>query len=191
MPRLIVGLGNPGSAYQQTRHNLGFMVMDVLAARLGTAFQFEKRWNSHLAKLPGGWLLKPQTYMNLSGRAVAGLARFHKIPNQEILVVCDDVDLPIGRLRLRPSGSAGGHNGLKSIIESLGGVDFPRLKIGIGAGSGRPAGGRLTGHVLGQFSEDEKAAVAIAVERAAEAVLTALKDGLSTAMNLFNRKDNS
>ncbi len=188
MPRLVAGLGNPGLSYQDTRHNIGFMVMDALAVRLGAAFQNEKRWNSHAAKFAGGWLLKPQTYMNLSGRAVAGLARFHKVPAQEVLVVCDDVDLPLGRLRLRPSGSAGGHNGLKSIIECLGGSDFPRLKVGIGADNGRPGGDRLSGHVLGKFSADEQATVAIAVERATEAVLTALKDGLGAAMNLFNRK---
>lgn len=190
-PRLVAGLGNPGASYQDTRHNIGFMVMDALAARLGAAFQNEKRWQSHVAKITGGWLVKPQTYMNLSGRAVAGLARFHKVPAQEILVVCDDVDLPLGRLRLRPAGSAGGHNGLKSLIESLGGSDFPRLKVGIGAESGRPAGERLTGHVLGKFAPDEQAAVASAVERATEAVLAALRDGLGAAMNLFNRKQDS
>ncbi len=190
VPRLIAGLGNPGAAYEQTRHNIGFMVTDAIAARLGAAFQNEKRWQSHVAKFAAGWLQKPQTYMNLSGRAVAGLARFHKIPSQEILVICDDVDLPLGRLRLRPSGSAGGHNGLKSIIESLGGGDFPRLKIGVGAANGRPAGDRLSGHVLGRFDEQEQAEVARVVDRATEAVLTALKDGLGTAMNLFNRKDN-
>ncbi len=192
MPRLVAGLGNPGAAYQDTRHNIGFMVMDVLAVRLGAAFQNEKRWQSHAAKFAGGWLLKPQTYMNLSGRAVAGLARFHKVPTREILVVCDDVDLPLGRLRLRPAGSAGGHNGLKSIIEYLGGSDFPRLKVGIGAeNGGRPAGDRLSGHVLGKFTADEQASVAAAVERATEAVLTALRDGLGAAMNLFNRKQDS
>ena len=189
VPRLVTGLGNPGAAYEQTRHNIGFMVTDVLAARLGSAFQTEKRWHSHVAKIANGWLQKPQTYMNLSGRAVAGLARFHKLAVREVLVVCDDVDLPLGRLRLRPSGSAGGHNGLKSIIEALGSSDFPRLKIGISTGSGRPAGERLSGHVLGRFDASEQAVVAQVVDRAADAVLTALRDGLGAAMNLFNRKD--
>lgn len=192
MPRLIAGLGNPGAAYQDTRHNIGFMVIDALASRLGVRFQNEKRWQSHAAKFDGGWLVKPQTYMNLSGRAVAGIARFHKIPAEEILVVCDDVDLPLGRLRLRPAGSAGGHNGLKSLIENLGGTGFARLKVGIAAATGgRPAGDRLSGHVLGRFTEEEKAAVAQAVDRAADAVLTALRDGLGAAMNLFNRKEDS
>jgi PTH1 family peptidyl-tRNA hydrolase len=97
IPRLIVGLGNPGNSYQDTRHNIGFMVMDVLATRLGTAFQVEKRWESHVAKFSGGFLVKPQTYMNLSGRAVGSVGRFYKITPQETLVVFDDVDLPLGR----------------------------------------------------------------------------------------------
>ena len=189
IPRLIVGLGNPGNSYQDTRHNIGFMVMDVLATRLGTAFQVEKRWESHVAKFTGGFLVKPQTYMNLSGRAVGSVGRFYKITPQETLVVFDDVDLPLGRLRLRASGSAAGHNGLKSLISTLGTDQFPRVKVGIGADSGRPAGDRLVGHVLGRFSEEEKAAVAQAVDRAADAVMGALKSGLGAAMNFFNRKE--
>lgn len=189
IPRLIVGLGNPGNSYQDTRHNIGFMVMDVLATRLGTAFQVEKRWESHVAKFGGGFLVKPQTYMNLSGRAVGSVGRFYKITPQETLVVFDDVDLPLGRLRLRASGSAAGHNGLKSLISTLGTDQFPRVKVGIGADSGRPAGDRLVGHVLGKFSEEEKAAVAQAVDRAADAVMGALKSGLGAAMNFFNRKE--
>ena len=189
IPRLIVGLGNPGNSYQDTRHNIGFMVMDVLATRLGTAFQVEKRWESHVAKFSGGFLVKPQTYMNLSGRAVGSVGRFYKITPQETLVVFDDVDLPLGRLRLRASGSAAGHNGLKSLISTLGTDQFPRVKVGIGADSGRPVGDRLVGHVLGKFSEDEKAAVAQAVDRAADAVMGALKSGLGAAMNFFNRKE--
>ena len=189
IPRLIVGLGNPGNSYQDTRHNIGFMVMDVLATRLGTAFQVEKRWESHVAKFSGGFLVKPQTYMNLSGRAVGSVGRFYKITPQETLVVFDDVDLPLGRLRLKASGSAAGHNGLKSLISTLGTDQFPRVKVGIGADSGRPAGDRLVGHVLGKFSEEEKAAVAQAVDRAADAVMGALKSGLGAAMNFFNRKE--
>lgn len=188
-PRLIVGLGNPGLSYQDTRHNIGFMVMDVLAAKLGATFQVEKRWEAHVAKFTGGFLMKPQTYMNLSGRAVGQVGRYYKIPPHETLVVFDDVDLPLGRLRIRPSGSAAGHNGLKSLISSLSTDLFPRVKVGIGADNGRPAGDRLVGHVLGKFSNEEKAAVAQAVDRAAEAVLSALKNGLGAAMNLFNRKE--
>ena len=188
-PRLIVGLGNPGISYQDTRHNIGFMVLDVLAARLGATFQVEKRWEAHVAKFVGGFLVKPQTYMNLSGRAVGSVGRFYKIPPQETLVVFDDVDLPLGRLRIRPSGSAAGHNGLKSLIATLGTDLFPRVKVGIGADNGRPSGDRLVGHVLGKFSEEEKASVAQAVDRAADAVQNALKSGLGAAMNLFNRKE--
>ncbi len=189
IPRLIVGLGNPGLSYQDTRHNIGFMVMDVLAAKLGATFQVEKRWEAHVAKFAGGFLVKPQTYMNLSGRAVGGVSRYYKIPVQEALIVFDDVDLPLGRLRIRPSGSAAGHNGLKSLIATLGTDLFPRVKVGIGPDKGRPAGDRLVGHVLGKFSEEEKASVAQAVDRAADAVLSALKSGLGAAMNLFNRKE--
>lgn len=189
IPRLIVGLGNPGNSYQDTRHNIGFMVIDVLAVRLGAAFQVEKRWESHVAKFAGGFLVKPQTYMNLSGRAVGSVGRFYKIPPQETLVVFDDVDLPLGRLRLRLSGSAAGHNGLKSLIATLGTSEFPRVKVGIGADNGRPAGDRLVEHVLGKFSDEEKAAVAQAVDRAADAVMGALESGLGAAMNFFNRKE--
>jgi peptidyl-tRNA hydrolase, PTH1 family len=191
IPRLIVGLGNPGNSYQDTRHNIGFMVMDILADRLGARFQPEKRWESHVAKLAHGWLVKPQTYMNLSGRAVSSIGRFFKVPPQQTLVIFDDVDLPLGRLRVRPSGSAAGHNGLKSLINSLGTDQFPRVKVGIGADNGRPAGDRLVGHVLGKFTEEEKAAVAQAVDRAADAVMTALNSGLGSAMNLFNRKEDA
>jgi peptidyl-tRNA hydrolase, PTH1 family len=165
------------------------MVMDVLASRLGAVFQGEKRWEAQVAKFAGGFLVKPQTYMNLSGRAAAGVGRFHKIPAGETLVVVDDVDLPLGRLRIRPGGSAAGHNGLKSMITSLGTDQFPRVKVGIGAEQGRPAGDRLVGHVLGKFSEEERAAVAQAVDRAADAVLSAIRNGLGAAMNLFNRKE--
>lgn len=189
IPRLIVGLGNPGNTYQDTRHNIGFMVLDVLAVKLGAAFQAEKSWESHVAKFSGGFLLKPQTYMNLSGRAVGSVGRFYKIPADETLVVFDDVDLPLGRLRLRASGSAAGHNGLKSLISSLGTDQFPRVKVGIGSDSGRPSGDRLVGHVLGKFSDEEKAAVAQAVDRAADAVIRVLRDGLGAAMNFYNRKE--
>ena len=165
--------------------------MDALAARLGTRFDLEKRWESHVAKLSEGWLMKPLTYMNLSGKAVSGLARFYKVPAEEILVVFDDVDLPLGRLRLRPGGSAAGHNGLKSLIAHLGTDAFPRLKVGIAAEAGRPAGDRLVGHVLGTFSEAERATLAQVMDRAVDAVTTALRSGLGAAMNLFNRRDDS
>lgn len=189
IPRLLVGLGNPGRDYADTRHNIGFMVMDALVSRMNGSFQMEKRWKSHVAKTTSTWLCKPQTYMNLSGQAVAGLSRFHRIPPHEILVVVDDIDLPLGRLRLRPAGSAGGHNGLKSLIEHLGSDQFPRLKVGIAHESGRPNGERLVGHVLGRFSADERPALVQAIDSAVSAVLTCLESGLGAAMNQFNRKE--
>jgi PTH1 family peptidyl-tRNA hydrolase len=183
-----VGLGNPGETYRDTRHNVGYMVLDEVARRMSTTFQHEKRWNCMLARSGATWLLKPLTFMNLSGEAVASVAHFYKIAPAETLVAFDDVDMPIGSLRLRASGSAGGHNGMRSIISLLGTDQFPRLKLGIAAEGGRPAGHKLAGHVLGRFTEDERAGVLQSVDRAADAVLLALRSGLDAAMNLFNRK---
>ncbi|MDB6119128.1 MAG: peptidyl-trna hydrolase [Verrucomicrobiaceae bacterium] len=188
IPRLIVGLGNPGESYRDTRHNVGYMVLDEVARRMSTTFQHEKRWNCMLARSGATWLLKPLTFMNLSGEAVAGVAHFYKLKPAETLVTFDDVDMPIGSVRLRPSGSAGGHNGMRSIISLLGTNEFPRLKLGIAAEGGRPAGDKLSGHVLGRFSEDERAGILQAVDRAADAVALALRSGIDAAMNLFNRK---
>jgi peptidyl-tRNA hydrolase, PTH1 family len=191
IPRLIVGLGNPGKEYRDTRHNVGFMVVDELAARLGVSFTEEKRWHGLLAKFSEGWLFKPQTYMNESGRAVRAVSQFYKITPAETLIVYDDVDLPLGRLRLRLAGSAGGHNGMRSLIASLGTDAFPRLKLGIATDSGRPGGDRLVGHVLGKFSAEEKPLLDSVLGRAADAVTLALKSGIGAAMNLFNRKEDS
>lgn len=189
VPRLIIGLGNPGDSYRDTRHNIGFMVIDELAQRLGLAFTAEKRWDCLLAKFAGGWLMKPATFMNGSGDAVAAVSQFYKVRPSELLVVCDDVDLPLGRLRLRQGGSAAGHNGMKSIISRLGTEAFPRLRIGIAATDGRPAGERIVGHVLGKFRVEERSAAETAVRRAADAVATALRSGIEAAMNQFNRKE--
>lgn len=188
VPRLIVGLGNPGETYRDTRHNVGYMVLEEVARRMSTTFQHEKRWNCLLARSGATWLLKPLTFMNASGEAVAAVSHFYKIKPEEVLVAFDDVDMPIGSLRLRPSGSAGGHNGMRSIISLLGTDQFPRLKLGIAAEGGRPAGHKLSGHVLGRFTEDERSGVLQAVDRAAEAALLSLRSGLEAAMNLFNRK---
>jgi len=171
---LVVGLGNPGPQYAGNRHNVGAMVAELLAA-----------------KFAGGWLLKPMTFMNDSGRSAAALAHFYKIAPGETLVVHDDVDLPLGGLRVRLAGSAAGHNGLKSLIRHFGTEAFPRLKVGIAAGAGRPAGGRLVGHVLGGFRPEEQTEIQIAVQRAADAVILALRSGLGAAMNLFNQKTNA
>ncbi len=188
-PRLIVGLGNPGIEYHDTRHNIGFMVVDELARRLKISFTEEKRWHGMVAKFPGGWLLKPQTFMNDSGRSVRALGQFYKITPAETLAIYDDVDLTLGRTRLRLAGSAGGHNGMKSLISTLGTDAFPRLKLGIATESGRPDGDRLVGHVLGKFREDEKPTLQIIIQRAADAVIASLQSGLGAAMNLFNRND--
>ncbi len=187
-PRLIVGLGNPGETYRDTRHNIGFMVLDEIARRLGTAFREEKRWSGLVAKFTGGHLLKPLTVMNDSGRSVQSVAHFYKATPAQTLVVYDDVDLPLGRMRFRTSGSAAGHNGISSLITALGTQDFPRLKVGIAPADGRPAGERMVGHVLGTFRAEEQPALQTVIQRAADAVLSVLDRGLDAAMNVFNRQ---
>ena len=190
-PRLIVGLGNPGETYRDTRHNIGFMVLDEIARRMGAAFREEKRWSGLVAKFTGGYLLKPLTFMNESGRAVQSVGHFYKASPAQTLVVYDDVDLPLGRLRFRTSGSAAGHNGIRSLIASLGSDEFPRLKVGIASADGRPAGERMVGHVLGKFRTEEQTELQIVIQRAADAVLSAVDRGLESAMNVFNRQPES
>ncbi len=165
------------------------MVVDELARRLKTSFAEEKRWHGLVAKISGSWILKPQTFMNDSGRSVRGLSQFYKISPAETLIIYDDVDLPLGKMRMRLSGSAGGHNGMKSLISNLGTDAFPRLKLGIATDSGRPAGDRLVGHVLGKFREEERPALEIFIHRAADAVMSSLQTGLGAAMNVFNRNE--
>lgn len=190
-PRLIVGLGNPGETYRDTRHNIGFMVLDEIARRLGAAFREEKRWAGMVAKFAGGYLLKPLTFMNDSGRSVQSVGHFYKASPEQTLVVYDDVDLPLGRLRFRTNGSAAGHNGIRSLISSLGTQEFPRLKVGISPADGRPAGDRMVGHVLGKFRPEEQTELQTVIQRAADAVLSAVDRGLETAMNVFNRQPES
>ena len=180
--RLIVGLGNPGGEYAETRHNVGFMVLDRLAARAGASFKAEKKWQAVVANVPTGWLCKPQTYMNLSGESVSALGHFYKIEPSQVLVVFDDMALPLGRLRLREKGSHGGHNGLRSVIAHLGTDVIPRLRIGIGG----PAG-EATGHVLGRFSPAEKPLLEDALTRAVEAVEFTQSHGFPAAMNRYNQ----
>lgn len=190
-PRLIVGLGNPGENYRDTRHNIGFMVLDEIARRMGAAFREEKRWTGLVAKFAGGYLLKPLTFMNDSGRSVQAVGHFFKAAPTQTLVVYDDVDLPLGRLRFRTNGSAAGHNGIRSLISSLGTQEFPRLKVGIAAADGRPAGERMIGHVLGKFRAEEQPVLQNVIQRAADAVLSAVDRGLDAAMNVFNRQPES
>jgi PTH1 family peptidyl-tRNA hydrolase len=182
---LIVGLGNPGRQYENTRHNVGFMILDRLAAAAESSFESRPKWQAHTAKLPDGTLLlKPQTFMNLSGRSVRQVAAFHKWPPEDMLVIYDDSALPLGRLRFREKGSAGGHNGIKSLIEHLGSDAFPRLKVGIG----EPKPGGMTGHVLGGFLEDEREEVENMLASAVEAVQLARSQGFAIAANTYNSR---
>ncbi len=183
---LIVGLGNPGRQYEATRHNIGFMLLDRLALASGVAFQSSPKWQCHLAKLrdDGSFLLKPQTFMNLSGRAVRQVLSFYKIPPEQMLVIYDDAALPLGTLRFREKGSAGGHNGIKSLIEHLATDGFPRLKLGIGAS--QP--GNLTGHVLGDFSPDELPLLQNTLATALKAVQLARSHGLAAAANQYHTR---
>ena len=184
--RLIVGLGNPGKKYEQTRHNVGFMVVDRLASNCGAELANHLRWRAHVAKLPGSGviLMKPQTFMNESGQSVGAALRFYKLEPEQVLVVYDDVSIPFGSLRFRMAGSAGGHNGIKSIIAHLGGDRFPRLKIGIG----NDTRNSMTGHVLGKFSTGEANELENTLATAAEAVQLSLSDGVEAAANAFNTR---
>lgn len=184
---LVVGLGNPGDKYENTRHNVGFMAVDELARRGRFSVQrlkFHALTETAVIGGQGVLILKPTTYMNLSGEAVGEAARFYKIAPDHVLVISDDVDLPVGKLRIRKNGSAGGHNGLKSIIQHLGGDQFPRLKIGVG---GKPHPDYdMADWVLGKFQGEDKKAIDAAIERAADAVECFLKDGIDRAANRFN-----
>ncbi len=180
---LIIGLGNPGRQYEGTRHNVGFMLLDRMALRGGQVFKSEPKFQAHFTKLEGGLvLLKPQTFMNLSGRSVRQFLSFYKMEPASMLVVYDDVALPLGHLRFREKGSAGGHNGIKSLIEHLGCQEFPRLKMGIGAA--QP--GEITGHVLGKFAPDERDELENMLATAEDAVQVSRSEGISIASNRFN-----
>lgn len=186
--KMIVGLGNPGRKYEKTRHNVGWEALDRVAEATGIRVNVNRYHGLTGMGLFGGEkliLVKPLTYMNLSGNCVQPLAAYYKIPPEDILVLCDDVNLPLGRLRFRKSGSAGGHNGLKSIIGRLGSDAFPRLRLGVG---GPPEGIDLISHVLMPFfGEDEKKAEELE-KTAADAVLCFLKDGPDRVMNEYNKK---
>ena len=187
-PALIVGLGNPGKEYAAHRHNVGFQVVEALAQAHGLSFSRSKSMRAQVAagRIAGVpvVLAKPQTFMNLSGRAVGRLARAHDVPPERLLVVYDDLDLPLGRLRLRPEGGSGGHKGMRSIIDALGTQDFARLRVGID----RPALSMdPADYVLLPFGQQEKALAAEVVQRAAAAVECWLAEGLTAAMDRFNR----
>lgn len=184
--KLVVGLGNPGRKYEDTRHNIGFLVVDRLASGYGAEMANHLRWRAHVAKAAGqgAILLKPQTFMNESGQSVGAALRFYKWEPEQVLVVYDDVALPFGSLRFRMAGSAGGHNGIKSIISHLGSDRFPRLKIGIG--EAKPGG--MVGHVLGKFSTDERNELENTLATSSEAVQFALSEGVEAAANTYNTK---
>lgn len=184
--KLVVGLGNIGAAYTNTRHNVGFEVADELAHRAGAHFRRGKFKVEETTLHIGGQrvlVLKPTTLMNLSGEAVVAAARFYKVPSTSVLIICDDMYLPLGRLRLRARGSDGGHNGLWSIIHRLGTDDFPRLRLGVGE---PPPGMDMADYVLSRFRPAERTEISEAVSRAASAVETWVKDGIEAAMNRWN-----
>jgi PTH1 family peptidyl-tRNA hydrolase len=184
--KLIVGLGNPGRSYARNRHNTGFQVVDRLAMAHSLAFDQQKsRGLLALGRIADHYvaILKPQTYMNLSGQAVTEVARFYKVPIQDILVIYDDLDLPLGQLRLRPSGGTGGHNGVASIIAALGSQDFPHLRVGIG----RPSHGDPVDYVLSDFTADELPFIEAAFGDAVAAIELYLREGLEAAMNRYNQ----
>ena len=189
--RLVVGLGNPGDEYDGTRHNIGFAVVEQVAAAYGGSFKRKLRFAAEIAEavIDGHKIVfaKPRTFMNRSGQAVAALAGWLKIGPAELLVVVDDADLPLGQIRLRGAGGSGGHNGLGSIIEALGGhEEFARVRVGIGRTG--PVGADITNHVLGRFAPAERAMAGQATAAAAAAVVYCLKEGLTAAMNQFNRR---
>lgn len=182
--KVVVGLGNPGRQYAQTRHNFGFFVVDEMAKRT-SAPSSRKRMNAEISEARYGddrlILVMPQTYMNASGVAVREIMRWYKVEPEDVLVVVDDLDLRFGQIRLRPRGSAGGHNGLKSIFKEIGTQEIPRLRLGIGR-----SGDRAVAHVLSRFSPEEQEALPGLVDEAADAVELWLERGIIEAMNLIN-----
>ena len=187
---LIAGLGNPGKQYENTRHNAGFMALDALADQLGTSIE-EKKHKALCGKgLIGGEkviLLKPQTFMNLSGESIRAAADFYKVDPDHIIVIYDDISLEPGQLRIRKKGSAGGHNGIKSIIAHLGTQEFPRIKVGVGA---KPDRMDLVDYVLGHFSQIESRVMDDAAKEAGQAAQAMILDGIEAAMNRYNSKKN-
>jgi PTH1 family peptidyl-tRNA hydrolase len=181
--RLIAGLGNPGPEYTDTRHNIGFVVVDHLAAQFGAPWEKSTKWDALTSKHGEALMAKPMSFMNRSGYPLVAIAQFHKIATPEILVVLDDLALPLGRIRIRPGGGAGGHNGLESVIMQFGTEEIPRLRIGIGAAP-RENG---VDYVLGRFFEEERPLVKSAIERGVEAIKCAVDNGVVSAMNTFNK----
>lgn len=194
-PSLLVGLGNPGAKYERTRHNIGFEIIDEIATRWQITLAPNKRFQGIAGegRTPSRdrlILLKPTTYMNHSGRAVRAVIDWYKLDPESVLVIYDDMDLPVGKIRMRLSGSAGGHNGMKSIISHLGTQNFPRLRVGIGTAD--KASGRETGvvsHVLGKFAPCDRKRIEAVIPVTADAVDLSLRKGVEQAMNLYNGRE--
>ena len=187
--KIFVGLGNPGAEYAKTKHNVGFMLADKLAEKIG-AESWREKFNALVAEsfFDGEKILivKPQTFMNLSGEAVGPLTNFYKISAEDLIVAHDDMDLPVGKIRLRPKGSGGGHHGIESIIQHLGGEkNFPRVRIGIGR---PPQNWTVNNHVLSPFNPEDAEKISEAIENLIPAVICIFRDGIDMAMNKFNPK---
>lgn len=185
--KIVVGLGNPGSEYSQTRHNVGFMAIHAWAAKHGVV-TWKNKFEAQIAEIKINneqvILVKPQTYMNLSGVAVAPIVKWYKAQLEDVIIIYDDMDTTLGKIRLRKKGSAGGHNGIESILVNLGQEDFPRVRVGI---SRPPQGWTVVGYVLGKFSKEEQGIVVEVLEKIGLALESWLKEGLDKAMNKFNK----
>lgn len=180
--QLIVGLGNPGNKYEFTRHNVGFMAVDMLAKKWGISWQEKSKLHGWVTQGKDVVLLKPNTYMNDSGRAVQAVCHWFKIIPHQVLVIYDDLDLPFGKLRLRKNGSAGGHNGMKSIIQHFGTQEFPRLRLGIG----RPEVGDSAHYVLERFNSEQNEKLPSFLDQAVQVIHLGMQQGLDRAMNVGN-----
>lgn len=193
IPQVIVGLGNPGAKYDRTRHNIGFDVINALAQTWQIPLAENRKFHGIFGEGLGAGmtkvrLLKPLTYMNHSGQAIRSVLDWYKVPPEAVLVIYDDMDLPVGKLRLRLSGSAGGHNGMKSTISHLGTQAFPRLRLGIGSAKEVHPDKDTVSHVLGRFSPAETPVVADVIQLAVQAVETSLRQGVEKAMSLYNNR---
>jgi PTH1 family peptidyl-tRNA hydrolase len=191
IPQLIVGLGNPEPKYNKTRHNIGFEAVDALAESWHISWKENRRFQGLFAEglAPAGnkvYLLKPLTYMNRSGQSVGAVVNWYKLTAQSVLVIYDDLDLPVGRLRIRLSGSAGGHNGMKSVISHLGSQNFPRLRIGIGKSNGKE---ETVNHVLGKFVPTEAKMIEEVLQLVVRAIELSLEEGIEKAMSFYNSVD--
>ena len=186
--KIIVGLGNPGAQYANTPHSVGFEAVDAIAAEIGAAWELKRQFNCMMAKGTFAgmqvMLVKPQTYMNLSGDSVAPVVKYHNATAADLLVIQDDIDLPVGRMRVRKNGSCGGHNGIRNIIERLGTQDFARLKLGVGKDKSD-----VIAHVLGKFDPTTRKTMDLVVAEAVKAAAAILRDGPDRAMNAYNGTD--